>query len=51
MAPAAGIQSCAPDKADPSVAHIKGHDYYADTFVPPAEEVTEIDPRDKVSAA
>lgn len=47
----AGIQSCAPDKADASLVNIKGHDYYKDTFVPPAEDVTEIDPRDKVGAA
>lgn len=47
----AGIQSCAPDKVDASLVNIKGHDYYKDTFVPPAEDVTEIDPRDKVGAA
>lgn len=50
MSPAAGIQSSAPAKVDASLAHVKGHDYYTDTFVPPSEEVTEIDPRDKVSA-
>lgn len=47
---AAGIQSSAPAKVDPALANVKGHDYYTDTFVPPSEEVTEIDPRDKVSA-
>nr|UXG49831.1 nitrate reductase [Saccharina japonica] len=44
---ASGIQSCKPEKADASLVNIKGHDYYKDTFVPPAEDVTEIDPRDK----
>lgn len=48
---ASGIQSCAPEKVDASLVHIKGHDYYKDTFVPPAEDVTEIDPRDKVCTA
>lgn len=48
MAPAAGIQSSAPDKIDPQVAAVKGHDYYKDGFVAPKEETTEIDPRDKV---
>lgn len=43
-----GIQSCKPEKADASVANVKGHDYYKDTFSPPEEVVTEIDPRDKV---
>jgi len=46
-----GIQSSKPDKVDASLVNIKGHDYYKDEFVPPAEEVTEIDPRDKVSGA
>lgn len=49
MAPAAGIQSSAPAKVDAPLADIKGHDYYTDAFVPPSEDVTEIDPRDKVS--
>lgn len=43
-----GIQSSKPEKVDASLVNIKGHDYYKDEFVPPAEEVTEIDPRDKV---
>ena len=49
MSQAQGIQSSPPDKVDPSVASIKGHDYYKDTFLPPKAEVTDIDPRDKVS--
>lgn len=49
MPPAApGIQSSKPEKPDASLASIKGHDYYKDTFVPPSEIVTEIDARDKV---
>ncbi|CAM9791278.1 unnamed protein product [Ascophyllum nodosum] len=47
MSQAQGIQSSPPDKVDPSVASIKGHDYYKDTFLPPKAEVTDIDPRDK----
>ncbi|CAM9533725.1 unnamed protein product [Scytosiphon promiscuus] len=42
-----GIQSSKPAKVDASLVNIKGHDYYKDNFVPPAEEVTEIDARDK----
>lgn len=50
MAPAVGIQSSAPDKVDESLLLVKGHNYYKDMFVPPSEEVSEIDPRDKVRA-
>lgn len=46
-----GIQSSKPEKPDASLANIKGHDYYKDTFVPPSEVVTEIDARDKVRSA
>lgn len=51
MAPAPGIQSSSPEKVDIALLSIKGHDYYKDDFAPPVEEVTEIDPRDKVGEA
>ncbi|CAM9091374.1 unnamed protein product, partial [Chrysoparadoxa australica] len=41
------IQSCCPKEADPKVAKYPGHDYYKPDFVPPNEEVTEVDDRDK----
>lgn len=42
------MQSCPPEKVDPSLANIRGHDYYKESYVPPSEDVMEIDPRDKV---
>lgn len=48
MSAATAIQSSAPKEVDKSLLQVKGHDYYSDTFVPPSEKVTEIDPRDKV---
>lgn len=40
------IQSHAPEVVDASVSHIKGSDYYKPYFVPPAEHITVIDPKD-----